>query len=355
MNLRRWFRPAVLRMEGYVPGEQPDSRRVVKLNTNESPYPPPAPVRAAVRGISAVSLRKYPSPTAEALRRRLSQVHRWPASGILVGNGSDEALSIVFRACVGRGDLVQYPDVTYSLYPVLNALGEGREREVRLDPDFSLDFARLSPRARITLLAYPNPPVGNCFDRRGFARFCRRSRGLVLVDEAYADFAGMDCLAVARRNPNVLVLRTLSKSFSLAGARLGYVLGHPAVVAQLMKAKDSYNVNLGTQVLGLAAFSRGGIAGMRRNVRKIRAGRDSLSRALGRMGFVVPPSRANFIFALRPKGAKPGAKALYRGLKKRGVLVRYFTHPRLKDGLRVTVGRPADHRRLLKELKKLLK
>lgn len=355
MNLRRWFRPVVLRMRGYVPGEQPLSRRVVKLNTNESPYPPPAPVRAAARKLSAEALRKYPPPTAAALRKRLARVHRWPAAGILVGNGSDEVLNMLFRACVGKGDRVQFPDVTYSLYPVLNAVSEGRVREVRLDGDFDLDFSGFAKDARLTLFAYPNPPVGNVFDRRAILAFCRHARGLVLIDEAYVDFADSDCLSVARACPNVLILRTFSKSYSLAGARLGYVLGNPKVIEQLSKVKDSYNVNRVTQALGLAAFSPAGLAGMRANVRRIRFERVRLAGALRRMGFRVPESRANFLMAMRPRGAKPGAQALYQGLKKRGVLVRYFPHERLKDGLRITVGSPSENNRLLMELKRLLK
>ncbi len=352
MNLSRWFKPRILALDGYVPGEQPSDPRVVKLNTNESPYPPPRVVLDAVRKSANALLRKYPQPTSASLRKVLARFYRWPEDGLLVGNGSDEVLSMLFRACVGPGDLVQYPDPTYSLYPVLNAIEGGRERVVPLDPGFGLPPGRLTTRARLTLLAYPNPPVGNCFDRGVLRDFCRRSRGLVLIDEAYVDFAGSDCLSIARSCPNVLVLRTLSKSFSLAGARLGFVLGHPEVVRELLKVKDSYNVDRVTQALGLAAFSRAGIAAVRANVRRIIRDRERLVADLRGLGFSVPASRANFVMAFAPVGVE--AVGLYRALKKRGVLVRYFPHKRLKAGLRITVGSRSENTRLLKELRKIV-
>jgi histidinol-phosphate aminotransferase len=355
MNPRRWFKPRVLAMRGYVPGEQPVDPRVVKLNTNESPYPPPRVVLQAVHRSANALLRKYPQPTSADLRRRISKAVRWPVDGILVGNGSDEILSMLFRACVGPGDLVQYPDVTYSLYPVLNSMEGGKARTVRLDDSFDLPFDRFSGRARLTLFAYPNPPLGNCFDRRKILGFCRRVKGLVLIDEAYVDFADQDCLSIARRCPNVIVLRTLSKSFSLAGARLGYALAHPKVVGQLMKVKDSYNVNRVTQAVGKEAFSPAGLAGMSANVKLIRRERSRLTEALRRLGFTVPESQANFVTAFVPDPRrKGGAEGLYRALKKRGILVRYFPHPRLKRALRITVGSRSEDARLLREMKRLV-
>ncbi len=242
-------------MKGYVPGEQPKNLSTIKLNTNENPYPPSAAVLKAVRDQANFRLRLYPEPTADSLRKVLSRIYRWPVEGILVGNGSDEILSLLFNASLGKGDLVQYPDITYSLYPVLADIREARAREVKLNPDWSLDFNKFSPTARLTLWGYPNPPVGNCFPKPEMRAFCRKAKGLVLIDEAYVDFAKEDCRDIARACPNTLILRTLSKSFSLAGARLGFVLGHPDVISQLIKVKDSYNVNRITQAVGLAALS----------------------------------------------------------------------------------------------------
>jgi histidinol-phosphate aminotransferase len=351
-SLKNWFRPDVLKMKGYTPGEQPRDLFTIKLNTNENPFPPSKAVLKAVRNAADSRLRLYPEPTADTLRRALSRVYHWPVEGILAGNGSDEILSILFMASVGKGDLVQYPDITYSLYPVLSQLREARMKEVNLDKDWGLDFKKLDPKARLTLWGYPNPPVGNCFPMADMMVFCKRAEGLVLIDEAYVDFAKNDCFPIARACPNVLLLRTMSKSFSLAGARLGYVFGHPEVIGELMKVKDSYNVNRLTQALGLAALSSVGLKDMKKNVTRIRFERNGLIESLRNMGFIVPDSQANFLLATR--SGKPSAGTLYKNLKKRRVLIRYFSHPRLRDSIRVSVGTPAANDRLLSELKKLL-
>jgi len=350
--LKNWFRPAILKMKGYVPGEQPKNLSTLKLNTNENPYPPSGEVLRAVKRSADFKLRLYPEPTAETLRLALSKTYRWPLEGILAGNGSDEILSMIFRAAVGEGDLVQYPDVTYSLYPVLAEIAGAQTKEVSLNADFSLNFKLFSPRARLTLFGYPNPPVGNCFPRKDIESFCRQAKGLVLIDEAYVDFAQNHCLSIARKCPNVLILRTLSKSFSLAGARLGYVLGHPTVLEQLYKVKDSYNVNRLTQAVGLAAFTPAGLKDMREKTGQIRGERERLSRALRALGFSVVPSQANFILAAWR--GKPSAETLYKNLKKNRVLIRYFSHPRLKNSLRITIGTAEQNNRLLAELKAVL-
>ncbi len=351
--LRNWFRPAVLKMKGYTPGEQPKDPKTLKLNTNENPYAPPAIVLKAVREAADAKLRLYPEPTAETLRKRLAKVYRWPFDGLLVGNGSDEILTILFRAAVGEGDLVQYPDLTYSLYPVLAQIEGARTREIPLAGNFDLDFLKFSPNARLTLFGYPNPPVGNCFSLKNIEAFCKKAKGLVLIDEAYVDFAEKNCLALAKKYPNVLILRTLSKSFSLAGARLGLAFGHPQVMEQLYKVKDSYNVNRLTQALGLAAFTPAGLKEAKANGIKIKKERERLSRSLRALGFTVPESQANFLLA-QWKG-KPSAEALYKKLKKNRVLIRYFSHRRLQDSLRVTVGKPEETNRFLAELVKIIR
>jgi histidinol-phosphate aminotransferase len=352
-TLKNWFRPAVLSMKGYTPGEQPQDLRTIKLNTNESPYPPSAAVLKAVKGMEGARIRLYPEPTADTLRKALSRVYRWPLPGILVGNGSDEILSLLFHAAVGKGDLVQFPDITYSLYPVLAKICEARVKEVKLDGQWELPFAKFSPNARLTLWGHPNPPVGNCFDFKQMKAFCRKAKGLVLIDEAYVDFAEADSLQIARSCPNVLVLRSMSKSFSLAGARLGFVFGHPSVIEQLMKVKDSYNVNRVSQAVALAAMSPAGLKDMRQKVKRIKNERNRMKRVLHLMGFSVPESQANFLLATRRDGK--GAEGLYKSLKKKRILIRYFPHPRLRSSLRITVGTPEQNNRLLAALKATLK
>ncbi len=351
-DLKKWFRPAVLKMKGYIPGEQPRNYSTVKLNTNENPFPPSPAVLKAVKDQADFRLRLYPEPSADSLRKALSRVYRWPLEGILVGNGSDEILSLLFHAALGKGDLVQFPDITYSLYPVLAEIREARVKEVKLDAHWGLDFKKLSLKARLTLWGYPNPPVGNCFPKPEMKAFCRKAKGLVLIDEAYVDFAKDDCRDIARACPNVLILRTMSKSFSLAGMRLGFVFGNPSVIAQLMKVKDSYNVNRITQGVGLAALSSEGLKDMKQKMGKIRLERNSLIEELRVLDFLVPDSHANFILATRR--GKPDSEILYKSLKKKGVLVRYFSHPRLKDSLRITVGTTQQNSRIIAELKKLL-
>jgi histidinol-phosphate aminotransferase len=351
-SLKNWFRPAVLKMKGYTPGEQPKDPRTIKLNTNENPYPPSAPVLKVLKSLGGDRLRLYPEPTADTLRQAISKVYRWPVEGILVGNGSDEVLSILFHASVGKGDLVQYPDLTYSLYPVLAQVREAKTKEVRLTDSFDLPFEKFSTQARLTLWGYPNPPIGNTFPQKAMEGFIRKAKGLVLIDEAYVDFAKHNCDSFARKYPNVLILRTLSKSFSLAGVRLGFALGHPEVIAQLMKVKDSYNVNRMTQAVGLAAMSSEGLKSAAQNVKRIQLERNTLIEDLRNMGFSVPESEANFLLATRQ--GRPSAEETYKKLKTKGILIRYFSHPRLRHSLRITVGTPEENNRLLTELNKLL-
>jgi histidinol-phosphate aminotransferase len=352
-KLKNWFRPAILKMKGYKPGEQPKDLRTVKLNTNENPYAPSKAVQAAVKKLGDFRLRLYPEPTADTLRQALSKHYRWPLDGILVGNGSDEILSILFRACMDPGDLAQYPDLTYSLYPVLAEMSEAKVKEVPLDENYSLPFEKFSTNARLTLWGYPNPPIGNCFDLKKMAAFCAKAKGLVLIDEAYVDFAENNCLSLARKYPNVLILRTMSKSFSLAGARLGYVFGHPDVIAGLLKVKDSYNVNRITQGLALEALSPQGIREQKSKIQMIQRERERLTQAFRTLGFIVPASQANFLLARWPHA--PSAEELYKNLKRKLILVRYFPHQRLRQCLRVTVGTPEQNNLLLRELKGLLK
>jgi histidinol-phosphate aminotransferase len=351
-RLKNFFRPEVLALHGYTPGEQP--RRafgVVKLNTNENPYPPSSAVRRALKKFDPRLLRLYPDPTASGLRKRLAKIYRWPEEGVLVSNGSDEILAMLFRAAVGRGMKVQCPDPTYSLYPILCAERGGRLREVPLDDRWVLDFSRLDPRAHLTLFGYPNPPIGNLFPKNEILRFCRKAKGLVLIDEAYADFSGDSCLEVARRCANVVVLRTVSKSFSLAGLQLGYAFCHPRVAAELSKVKDSYNLDRLALTLGEAAFSPTGCRESAANVRRVVKERDRLTRDLRRSAFRVEDSRANFIWVRCP--GPRSAREIYACLKARGVLVRWFPYPRLRDGLRITVGDKRGNDRLLAELKRV--
>lgn len=350
--MNAFFRKAVLRMRAYVPGEQPrPGERVVKLNTNENPYPPARAVQNALKRFNPHGLNRYPDPEATALRARLARLYHRSKEEILVGNGSDEILSLLFRACVEKGDFVQFLDLTYSLYPVLAAEREAKVREVPLREDFSVPWPDFSRKARLTVLAHPNPPAGVPLERKAFLKFVEESKGIVVVDEAYAPFASFSFALAARRRSNLVVVQTASKAYALAGLRVGWLFASPAVIRQLRKIKDSYNVDSLAQHLARAALSPAALRETKQRIECIRTEREKLRKELTARGFFLPASEANFLLAFLPKGQK--ALPLQKALKKHGVLVRYFQHPRLASALRITVGKPEENMRLLQVLDKI--
>jgi histidinol-phosphate aminotransferase len=343
------FRKTVEAMAGYVPGEQPRDRRYIKLNTNENPYPPSPQVIDALRDAVGENLRLYPRPMADELRERAARLFRLQPENVLVGNGSDELLAILMRAVIDPGDAVAYPVPTYSLYDTLVTLHSGEAIHVPFAPDFSLPDELADVDARMIIVCNPNSPSGTWLAPQALGPLFRRRDRLVVIDEAYVDFADADCVELLREVPNAVILRTLSKSYSLAGLRIGLALAAPNVITQLAKVKDSYNVNRLSIVAGAAALRDP--RWMEANVRRIKRTRDALMRRLTELGFDVPPSRANFVLARRP-GEDLGA--LYEGLKRRGVLVRYFPTPDLRDALRITVGTDDEIAVLVRVLEQLV-
>jgi histidinol-phosphate aminotransferase len=332
-------RPAVRRMSGYVPGLQPGpGQRLVKLNTNECPYPPSPRVLEALRGAAEESVRLYPSPDAAPLRAAAASLYGLAPDQVLCGNGSDELLALVVRAFLGERDRVAFFQPSYSLYPVLAELAGARAVPVPLPRVRRMeDMAGLpvpAPRARLFLLTTPNAPYGAAFPAAWIGRLLERFRGIVLADEAYVDFAGESCLPLLAAHPRLLVARTLSKSYALAGMRAGLLLGHPEVIRELMKAKDSYNVSGHAQAAACAAL--GDQEHFLRTRDRILATRGRFTEALQADGFTVLPSGANFVFAVPP--APVTARALYDRLLARGFLVRHFGTPGLEDGLRISIG-----------------
>jgi len=333
------FRKNIDALTAYVPGEQPaPGAKVIKLNTNENPYPPSPRVADAVASElagGAVRLRLYSDPAATEFRKAASELTGFPLDAILAGNGSDELLALIFRAVVDPGDVVAYPYPTYVLYETLTAAQGGRVREVDFPRDFSLPRDLFGVDARLVFVASPNSPSGTTYPVPALRELAASvPNALVVIDEAYADFADENALELAREAPNVVVLRTLSKSYSLAGMRLGLLFGAPDVVSNIAKVKDSYNLDRLSIAAGAAALRDG--AWMLENVAKIRASRDWLTKALRDLGFEVLPSSANFVFARAESAEK--ARATYRALRDHGILVRYFDRPLLDDGLRITVG-----------------
>jgi histidinol-phosphate aminotransferase len=335
-STNRFVREAIRNLDGYTPGEQPQDRRYVKLNTNENPYPPSPRVLDAVRACATEDLRLYPDPMAEALRRRAAAVYGFEPEQVLAGNGSDDLLAMIVRACVGPGDRVVYPYPTYSLYDTLVAIGGGDAVHLPFGPDFMLPGGLAEANGRVTFVCSPNSPSGTSVAVSRLDELSRKVSGLLVVDEAYVDFADESALALARERDNVVVLRTFSKSFSLAGLRVGLAFGAREVIAELVKVKDSYNLNRIS--IAAAAAALDDYEWMQANVRKVRATRARLSAELQKLGYEVLPSQANFILA-RQRGYD--LRPVYESLKERGILVRYFPTAELRDAVRVTVG--TDH------------
>jgi histidinol-phosphate aminotransferase len=349
-NAERFVRTGIRALHGYVPGEQPRDRRYVKLNTNENPYPPSPRVIEAVRAAVTDDLRLYPDPVATELRRKAGEIYGLAPGQIIAGNGSDDLLALIVRACASVGDRVVYPMPTYSLYDTLVAIQDAEAVHVPFPDDFTLPVAALRQLdGRVTFVCNPNAPSGTVTPVAVIEELARALSGLLVVDEAYVDFADATALPLVQRYPNVVVLRTFSKSFSLAGMRIGLGFGSPAVIEELSKVKDSYNLNRLSLVAAVAALED--CAWMERNVARIRTTRATLIERLRALGLHVLPSQANFVLARRP-GRSMGE--IQRALKQQGVLVRYFDTPDLHDALRITVGRDEECEALLVALKPLL-
>lgn len=327
--------PHVAAMRGYVPGEQPDAETFVKLNTNENPYPPSAGVRDAIAR-ACEDLVLYPDPSSREVRECAAELYGVEADGVLVGNGSDELLSILVRATVAPGQGVAYPVPTYSLYDTLVALQGARAVHVPFGPDFDLPVALETADARLVFLCNPNAPSGTMIPVPRLEEFAhRREDVVVVIDEAYVDFAEENALGLVGRLPNVVVLRTLSKSYSLAGLRVGLALTSVALASELHKVRDSYNVSRIAQAGALAAMRDQ--SAMRSHVRAVKATRARLIGALGEIGYEVQPSQTNFVLARRRgKDLRP----VVAGLRERRILVRYFSE--LPDAMRISIGTDAQ-------------
>jgi histidinol-phosphate aminotransferase len=368
-NPKRLILARVRSLHAYVPGEQPKVKGLVKLNTNENPYPPSPRVVQAVKSATDGRLRLYPNPTAERLREKVARLHRCRPDHIIVGNGSDELLAMAVRCFVEPGPkskarssksgrsaaTVQYFTPSYSLYPVLADIHGALKNPVALRPDFSLpDDAVLKReknwdfKAALTFVTTPNAPSGRGYPVARLERLCRAQQGAVVLDEAYVDFAKTNALKLALKHPNVLVARTFSKAYSLCLQRVGYFVGHPELIGALQKIRDSYNVNGLGQIAAEATLDN--LAYYRANFRRIINTREELSRELTKLGFRVFPSETNFILVKPPLFP---AKTWLQRLRTRKVLVRWFDLPGVRDCLRVTIGTPAETEALVRAVKKI--
>lgn len=345
-----YFRAHIETLDGYVPGEQPTELGVVKLNTNENPYPPSPRVLEAIHAITGEQLRRYPNPLGDPFRRAAAEVLGVRPEMIICGNGMDDVLNLTVRAFSGPEARLVYPAPTYTLYAVLAAIEASMVTEVAFGPRYELPFDELvAADGRVTYLCNPNSPSGTWVPVDRVAELAGKVRGVLVVDEAYVDFADEDCMPLASEFPNVLVLRTLSKGYSLAGMRFGYGVGHPDLIEGLIKVKDSYNVDVVSIAAATAAIRDQDYA--RQNWGRVREQRDRLTTELTALGFDVLPSQSNFLLAAI---AEPSAESLYESLKARKMLVRYFKQPRLDKSLRITVGAPDENDALLAALRELV-
>jgi histidinol-phosphate aminotransferase len=343
------FQPHIARMAGYVPGEQPRDGGFIKLNTNENPYPPSPRVIAAITAAVGDRLRLYPDPVASTFRRVAARLHGVAPDMVMAGNGSDDLLTIITRAFAAPGDAVVYPSPSYILYRTLIQLQNAVPVEIPFRSDWTLDptsFARAG--TRLAFLANPNSPSGTSLSPSQVAELAEQLPCPLVVDEAYADFADSHCVELVSKHHNVIVTRSLSKGYSLAGLRFGYLIARPEIVEGLNKLKDSYNCD--TISLAGAAAALDDPHYLIETKRKIVATRKRLTDAVRGLGYHVPDSQANFIWCT----GGPPAAPIYAALKDRKILVRLMRYAGHADGLRITVGTDHEIDRLLDELRKLV-
>ena len=350
--MSRFFSEKYKQLTPYTPGEQPKDMQYVKLNTNESPFPPSPGVTAAVAE-QAGKLQLYSDPESTVLRQKLAQVYGVKPAQVLVTNGSDEVLNFAFMAFADEKSPLAFPDITYGFYPVFAQLNNIPYTQIPLKADFSIDPADYMGIGKTVVIANPNAPTGLCLSLAQIEDIVRSNpNNVVIVDEAYVDFGAESAIALVDKYDNLLVTQTFSKSRSMAGARLGFGIGNEKLIADLNTIKYStnpYNVNRMTEFAGVAALEDNGY--YMQNARTIMDNRQWTKQTLEDMGFTVLDSKANFLFA---KSDWIDGEQLYLQLKKRGILVRHFTKERIAPYVRITVGTMAQMQILIDNIKQLL-
>jgi histidinol-phosphate aminotransferase len=347
----KFVRSNIRAMHGYTPGEQPSvGERVVKLNTNENPFPPSPKVMQAIRDVEPEVLRRYPHPTADGFREVAAKVLGVDADMILAGNGSDDILTIATRTFVPPGGTLAFPDPTYSLYKVLAGIEDAKTVAVPWEKNWSLPIDGLvATKADAIYLPNPNAPSGTFIAPKEIEKLVTAFDGLVLIDEAYVDFADDNCLSLAAKHDNVVISRTFSKAYALAGMRFGFAVARTPVIEQMMKVKDSYNCDAISILAATAAMQDQEYAKM--TWAHVKQERARVTEELEKLGFAVVPSQANFVFAKVPGGDGLG---MYKRLKAMGILIRHFDSPGLKEYLRITIGTIQENNALLGGVSELL-
>lgn len=352
--MSQYWSKVVHKLTPYTPGEQPKMTRLIKLNTNENPYPPSPQVLAAIQAAANADLRLYPDPGSDRLREVIAGYHGLQADQVFVGNSSDEVLAHVFQALLKHEQPLLFPDISYSFYPVYCGLYEIDYRTVALDADYRLDVADYAQPNGGIIFPNPNAPTGCLLGLQQIERLLQSNRdSVVVIDEAYIDFGGDTAITLVNRYPNLLVVQTLSKSRSLAGLRVGFAVGHADLIAGLNRVKNSFNsypLDRLAVAGAIAAFEDQ--ASFAQNCQAIMATRERLTDSLAHLGFEVLPSAANFIFARHPDF---DAQQLAQGLRSSGIIVRHFKLPRIDNFLRISIGTDAESSALVSALEVLVK
>ena len=329
-----YVRENISRLAGYVPGEQPQDGKFIKLNTNENPYPPSPKVVEAIQ-VAAEKLVRYPDPVSTAFRLAAGEALNVDPDWIVCGNGSDDILTILTRSFVNQGDMIRLPNPSYILYRTLAEIQGASYEEINFNEDWSLpaSFAAANDRLKLVFLPNPNSPTGTVVSQDEILDLADRLPCPILIDEAYVDFAEFNCVDLVKQNEKIMVSRTLSKSYGLAGLRFGFLVAQPSMIEQLLKVKDSYNCDALSIAGATAAITDQ--SWLQENVGKIKSTRQVLQEKLTQLGFEVIPSQANFVWCTHSSAE---VKPIYEYLKENRILVRYMSYPNWKEGLRISVG-----------------
>ncbi len=351
--MSRFWSQIVHQLTPYTPGEQPQIENLIKLNTNENPYGPSPKVVEAISNANNDALRKYPDPNAKQLKRSIASYYDLEPDNVFVGNSSDEVLAHIFRGLLKHAKPLLFPDITYSFYPVYCKLFEIEYQQIPLRQDFSLDLDDYSEDNGGIIFANPNAPTGLAVQPEKIAKLLDRNRNsVVVIDEAYVDFSQVSVVGLLHEYPNLLVTQTLSKSRSLAGLRVGLALGHSELIDALERIKNSFHpYALDSLALAGAKAAFEDKEYFEETCQKVIRTRERTTDTLNQLGFEVLPSAANFVFAKHPN---KDASVLFDLLREKGIVVRYFATPRLKDFLRISIGTEDEMNSLLAELKRLL-
>jgi len=341
----KWIRPKINNLQPYIPGKQVTGK-VLKLNANENPYSPSPRVFSVLQEVGSDALRLYPDAIAGALRKIAAEVFDVDTEQTIIGNGSDDVLTMIVRTFLDSEDSIAVVDPTYTLYETLAAI-QGLKTEIHsLNTDYTIPASFLKTKSKVVFLPNPNAQTGTLFPLELVERLCNRNNNIVVIDEAYADFAGVTSIPLLKKYDNLIVLRTVSKSYSLAGIRVGFGLSNPSFISAMMKVKDSYNVNSISQLIAAEAMLDR--EHFNRNIGKIIETREWFSKSLSDFGWKVTPSAANFILV---EPVKDSPESVMKRLEAAGILIRYFNTPRLNDKLRISIGTDEQMETLLKIIK----